>query len=142
MLTGLLHTHTYLRYLILALLLVVIVKSAIGLFSKKEFTKLDKMFASMLMGFCHLQALVGIGLYFMKGWNNFQPTTMSDKALRYWSVEHLAGMLIAVIVISIGTIGLKKLSNSSDKFKRLLTYNSIAIIMVVTILSMSGRGIL
>ena len=65
MLTGLLHTHNLLRYVILILILISIVKSFSGWMGKKQYTPGDKRFALFTLITAHLQLVIGLVLYFI-----------------------------------------------------------------------------
>ena len=80
MYTGLLHTHSLLRYFILIALLVVIIKAVIGLMNKQPYGKWDNKFSLYLFIFTHMQLLVGLIIYFMSPFVKFGfGQTMSDK---------------------------------------------------------------
>ena len=63
-----LHLHSGLRYVVLILILLAIVKSIIGWVSKKEYSKGDDKIGLFLMITAHLQLLIGLFLYMTKGW--------------------------------------------------------------------------
>jgi hypothetical protein len=97
----LLMTHSGTRYLVLLFLVVVIVKSLLGFAGKKPFGKADNLLSLFLLIFTHIQALSGLILYFVSPWVKFDSTTMSDRLTRYWTVEHIFAMLIAVVLITV-----------------------------------------
>jgi len=139
MYTGLLHTHSLLRYLILIFLVLVIALALTGLINKRPFKKLDNTASLYLLIFTHLQMVVGLVLYFTSPFVKFGAETMSDKVTRYWTVEHIFAMLIAVVLITVGRISSKKISIDAGKHKRLLIMNAIALILIVGTIMMSGR---
>jgi hypothetical protein len=65
---------------------------------------------------------------------------MKDQVARYWLVEHSMGMLLAIVLISLGRILSKKLTDGTAKHKRLFIYNIIALITILVILAGSHRG--
>jgi hypothetical protein len=142
MYTGLLHTHSSLRYLVLILLVAVIVRSLMGWMGKKPFNAVDNKLSLFLLIFTHVQLLVGLALYFISPVVIFSAETMANKTLRYFAVEHLVGMLIAVVLITVARASSKRLSDDTAKHKRLFVLNAIALLVVVVILGMSGRGII
>jgi len=139
MYTGLLHTHSLLRYFILLALVVVIVKSLMGLLNRQPYGKLDNRLGLYLFIFTHMQLLIGLILYFVSPFVKFGSETMSDKATRYWTVEHLTAMLIAVVLITLARTTSKRMTDDSAKHKRKLIFNSIALIVIVGTIMMSGR---
>ena len=105
-----LHLHSGLRYVVLVLLVLAVVKSIIGWTSKKEFSKGDDKIGLFLMITAHLQLLIGLFLYMTKGWLSLPfAQAMADSVTRFWKVEHLLGMIIAIVLITIGRMRAKKL---------------------------------
>lgn len=142
MYTGLLHTHSGLRYIVLLLLVVVVAKSMVGLISKKPFEKADEKLTLFLMIATHIQLLVGLILYFVSPFVQFGANTMKDAVTRYWTVEHAFVMLIAIVCITMARTSTKKLTESKAKHKRVFIMTSLALILIVAGIIMSGRGII
>ena len=142
MYTGLLHTHTFLRYLVLIGLLVVIIKAIIGLSSKQPYTNLDNKLSLFLFIFTHTQLLVGLILYFVSPFVKFGSDTMSDKTTRYWTVEHIVGMLAAVVLITLARSTTKRMTDDASKHKRMFIFNFVALIVIVAIILISDRKLI
>ena len=140
MYTGLLHTHSLLRYLVLIFLLVVIVNSFLGFSNKKAFSKMDNMLGLTLFSVTHTQFLVGVLLFFVSPFVQFSGAAMKDPALRYWTTEHSLIMLIAIVMITLARITAKKMSDDTARHKRMLIFNSIALILILLAIAMSKRG--
>jgi uncharacterized membrane protein len=139
---GLLYTHGLLRYFILIALIVVIIKALIGLINKQPYGKWDNKFGLYLFIFTHMQLLVGLILYFVSPFVKFGPTTMSDKMTRYWTVEHIFAMLIAVILITLARTTSKRMNSDQAKHKRMAIFNFVALAVIVAVIWLSGRPIL
>jgi hypothetical protein len=129
MYTGLLHTHSSVRYLVLIMLLVVIGKSLIGLVAKKPFQKIDNTLSLILLIVTHIQFLVGLMLYFVSPRVNFGEGAMT--ASRYFTVEHAFGMLLAVVLITVARSTSKKMTDDTAKFKRLAYLNILALVVII-----------
>ncbi len=142
MYTGLFHTHSLLRYFILIALVVVIIKAVAGLMNKQPYGKWDNKLGLYLFIFTHMQLLFGLILYFVSPFVKFGPETMSDKTTRYWTVEHITAMLIAVVLITLARTTSKRMTNDSQKHKRMLVFNALALIVIVATILMSGRKLL
>jgi len=138
---GLFHTHSLLRYFILIALIVVIVKALLGLVNKQPYTKLDNKLGLYLFIFTHMQLLIGLILYFVSPFVKFGSETMSDKTTRYWTVEHLTAMIIAIVLITVARISLKRMTADEAKHKRTLIYNTLALLIILGTIMMSGRGL-
>ena len=142
MYTGLLHTHSLPRYFILIALVVVIVKAVIGLMQKQPYGKWDNKLSLYLFIFTHMQLLAGLILYFVSPFVKFGSTTMSDKVTRYWTVEHIFAMLIAVVLITLARTTSKRMSNDAAKHKRMAIFNFVALVVIVAMIWLSGRPLL
>ena len=142
MYTGLLHTHSLLRYFILIALIVVIVKGLIGLINKQPYGKWDNKLGLYLFIFTHMQLLAGIILYFVSPFVQFGPETMSDKVTRYWTVEHIFSMAIAVVLITLARTTSKKMTKDADKHKRMVIFNFVALVVILAMIWHSGRPLL
>lgn len=123
--TGLLHLHNLLRWVILITLLISIYK----LIVKQDALK----FTKILLISSHTTLLLGIYQYFT-GAVGFQmikaagmATVMKDAAGRFWAVEHIFSMVLAILFITIGHIGYKK----SKKPGRSLVFFIIALLLIL-----------
>ncbi len=128
MLTGLLHTHNLLRYLILLLILISLVKSFSGWFGKKQYLPGDKKIALFTLIAAHLQLVLGLTIYFMKEWHT-QLGNMGNPA-RFWSLEHLSMMIVAIALITIGYSSSKKAATDEAKHKRVAIFYLLALIVI------------
>ncbi len=132
--------HSLNRFVLLILLLVVIGKSLMGWLNKSPFEKGDDKLSLFLFISTHTQLLLGLILYFVSPIVIFSGASMKDPAARYWLVEHGTGMLIAIVLISLGRILSKKLSDSTAKHKRMFVYNIVAFLVIIVIIGSSHRG--
>ncbi len=142
MYTGLLHTHSSLRYILLLLLLVVLAKSLVGLINNKPFEKIDGKLTLWLMIAAHIQLVVGLALYGVSPVVKFGADTMKDSTLRYWAVEHVVVMLIAVVLITLARTSTKRLTLDKAKHKRVFLLTGISLLFIILAIGMSGRGII
>lgn len=98
--SGLLHLHNFLRWIILFFLLVAIIQS-LGRKTGLQKTSLWLLIAA------HITLLIGLYQYFTGavGFKLIQANgfgaVMKDSIMRFWAVEHITGMLIAIILITI-----------------------------------------
>lgn len=131
MLTGFKHLHSANRYILLALLLTVIIISFNKWKGKKEYTTQDDKLNLLTFIFTHLQLLIGFVLYFTSGMVQFNGDTMANKIIRFFTVEHMIGMLIAITLITIARIKGKKITDAVRRHKLTFTYYLIALIIII-----------
>jgi hypothetical protein len=142
MYSGLLVSHSYLRYAVLALLLVVIFTSLLGWLNKRAYSSTDNKLSLFLFIGTHLQLLLGLLLYFVSPFVQFGSSTMKDATTRYWTVEHSTIMIIAIVLITMARVTAKKMTSSDAKHKRMFIFNALALVLILTGIVMSGRGII
>lgn len=142
MYTGLLHTHSILRYFILILLIVVIIQSLLGWVNKKPYSAMDNRMGLFLFIVTHTQLLVGVILYFVSPFVQFSGAAMRESSSRYWLVEHSIAMLIAIVLITLARTTSKKMTTAEAKHKRMFIFNSLAVVIILVTIWLSGRGII
>src|SRR6188472_2972791 len=103
--------HSIVRYFVLIMLIVLVFKSLAGWMGKSAYTPGDNKISLFTLIMTHTQFLVGICLYFMSDFVKFSSETMKDPATRYWTVEHVSMMLIAVVLITVGRSTSKKIGD-------------------------------
>jgi len=130
MYTGLTHLHSLLRWFALVAIVIALVKSFQGMRKQSTFDKSDNRWALLTLIAFHLQLLVGLALYFTQGWHT-QIGNMSDKVVRFYSLEHLVAMLIAIALVTIGRVRSKKATLDLAKHKRQFWAFLIALILVL-----------
>jgi hypothetical protein len=124
--------HSGWAYLALLLLLIAVVNSLFGHFSKKEFTAKDRKIAIFGLIGTHTQLLVGLILYFVSPFGSKVFGDMFDKANRLTSLEHPLINLIAIALITIGWVKHKKLTTSESKFKTFSIYYTLGLLLILS----------
>lgn len=125
------HAHSGLRWVVLALLLVAIVNALSKWRGGKQYTDGDRKITLFTMISAHVQLILGLILYFISPAVQFNSATMSDKVLRFYSVEHLTIMILAIAVITIGYSQAKKKLEAAQKFRSTFTYYLIALLLIL-----------
>lgn len=137
MYTGLLHLHNVLRWVILLLLVIAIIKALAGMSGRKAFLKGDRQVGTILMIFSHIQLLIGIYQWITGAWglkliqSQGMSGVMGESAYRFWAVEHAVGMLLAVILITIGRRQAKANISDTAKHKRSFWYFLLALVIII-----------
>lgn len=143
MYTGLLHLHNLMRWIILILLVINIVRHVSA--TSKPFTAMDKKLGLWLMISAHITLLLGLYQYFFGG-SGFayiqqygMSTVMQNSVYRFWAVEHITGMLIAIIIITIGRGVSKKTYDDAVKHKRSAILFIAALLIIIAVIPWPGR---
>lgn len=134
---GILHLHNFGRWVVIILLLFAIVKSLTGIAASKPFTAGDKKIGLFLMIAAHTMLLIGLYQWFAGPWGlqNIlgmgMKAVMKDKIYRFWAIEHITGMLTAIILITIGRSVTKKNITDKSKHRRSFWFYFIAFVIIM-----------
>jgi len=130
MYNGLLHAHSGFRWIALILIIATIFISFSS--KNKPYSKLEKKLALFTLIIFHIQVLVGLYLYLSEhGRVIFFEGFMKDSMARFYNIEHIFGMLIAVLLITIGYSKAKKKTEDNAKRKTIKTMFIIALLIVL-----------
>lgn len=97
----------------------------------KAFTDKDKKYGLFALIFTHLQFVIGLVLYFTSPKVVFAASSMKSDVLRFFLVEHILLMLIAVVLITIGYSRSKRALTDAKKFKSILIFYLIGLILIL-----------
>ncbi len=119
--------HSGLRWIALLLLLLAIINA----FTAKNYEKKHRLVNLFTMITFHTQLVLGIILYFLSDKVQFTEGWMKQAMYRFYGMEHLTGMLLAIIAITIGHSKSKKGADAAAKFKAIKLWYVLALILVV-----------
>jgi len=134
---GLVHLHNLLRWVILILLVISIIKSYSGWQQKKVFTPADKKTWLFTMIAAHITLLIGLYQWLFGRYGVFVTSppagvsVMKDKFYRFFWIEHPTGMIISIILITLGHGMAKKTVSDTTKFKKAFWYFTIALLVIL-----------
>jgi cytochrome bd-type quinol oxidase subunit 2 len=125
--------HSYLRYLVLISLITTIYLAWEGLYFNKQYGKTDRILAAATSGISHIQLLLGFVIYFQ---SQVVQGFWANKALvwtenLFFAIVHFATMSIAIVVITIGAALAKRERDDKKRFKTILNYFTIALILIL-----------
>lgn len=120
--------HSGWRYIVLILLVVALLQALAGWLGKKGYTEGNRKLNVFTLISAHIQFLFGLILYFLS------PLTKgpsSEALFRYWKMEHIAIMLLAVILITVGNSKSKKITDGVAKHKAIAIFFGLALILII-----------
>lgn len=120
-------THSGLRWIALILLLMAIYNA----FTAKNYEKKHRLVNMFAMISLHTQLLIGLALYFTSAKVQFTEGWMKEAMYRFYGMEHLMGMLIAIVLVTIGHSKSKKATESAAKFKAIKLWYVLALILIL-----------
>lgn len=141
MYTGLLHAHSGLRWIVLVLIVWALIKAISGWTNKKDYQKSDRLSALLALIFTHIQLLIGLGLYFISPKVSFESGVMESTLLRFYTVEHITMMIIAIALITFGFSSAKRMEASLAKHKRVAVTYGIGLLIIIASIPWPFRGL-
>ncbi len=127
--TGLLHSHSGLRWVVLVLMIVTGGKSLLGWLKNASYEPIDNKLSLFTLIATHTQILIGLVLYFLSPKVDF--ANMADSTTRYFTAEHGVLMLLVAAIITIGRSKSKKLEIGHKKHKTVALFYLISLAIVV-----------
>jgi len=142
----LLHLHSVGRWIMLILLIIGIFNSLVA--GERPYIKSDARTGLILTIVTDLMLVIGVVLWYFGpiGFQLVQSSggfgaAMKDPVLRFYGVEHLTGMLIAVILIHIGKAQGKKNITDKKKHMRTMWFYLIALVIILATVPWPFRAV-
>lgn len=128
--------HSWLRWAVLLTGFVAWFRAIAGNTAKRPWTPQDELWGLLLTISTDLQLLVGLVLYIFLspitkiGIRNFA-AAMQIPAARFFTVEHLAGMIVAIALVHVGRVKIRKAADSARKHRLAMVLFGIALVVMV-----------
>ena len=132
MYNAILHSHSGLRWVALLLILLAIINAARSQASG-EYLKKDKMLNLFAMVMLHIQLILGFILFYMNDRSkvSYSEGWMKVDLFRFFGLEHIVGMLLAIIIITFGRKKAEKLKGTRDKHRKIMVSYTIGLILIL-----------
>ncbi|MEH0153876.1 hypothetical protein V6R21_06990 [Limibacter armeniacum] len=132
----LLATHSLVRWLVLASLFFALFRAYRGWLSNKPFAKLDNLVRHNTATVAHIQLMLGLWLYFISPVVDYFLDNFSEavhmREIRFFGMEHITVMLIAIVVVTIGSAKAKRKPTDKEKFKTMAIWFSVGLFLILT----------
>lgn len=134
--------HVYISAVTLLAGISTVVLSIHGWSRRRTFNQYDAN-ASLIFNIgLYFQLILGFLIYFalrtsLEGTAWHVPDTENDASLRFWAIEHIALMILALFLTQLGRIFIKRSKLSPIKFKASLFYNGISLLLILFSLSIA-----
>ena len=128
--------HSLIRWPVVIFALLAVVRAMAGWLGNRPWTELDRKSGLWFTIAMDTQVLIGLILYFFlspittTAMQNFGGA-MSNASVRYFAVEHLVMMLIAVALAHVGSARAKKAATDQAKHRNAAIWFGLAIILVL-----------
>lgn len=127
--------HNLTRWLIVLAGLVVVLRSVYGVVSSKTWSKTDGRFGIIFTMLLDIQLLLGLILYVFLSpltkiaFANLQ-AAMSNADIRFFAIEHLLFMVVAIVLAHVGSARVKKIEESR-KYRAALIFHGLAFVVIL-----------
>jgi hypothetical protein len=145
MYTALLFLHSWLRWVVILSGLAALGGAVGGVSTKRAWLPVDNARLAIFGTSLDVQLLLGLILYIF-----LSPVThsgfadmglaMRDPILRFFVVEHVAGMLVAVALTHIGRGRVRKASESSARHRMVLIFIGLAMVALLVSIPWPGMA--
>ena len=135
--------HSLIRWLVLLAGIVTVVRAITGWRTGRPWTLADDRAGARFMMAFDLQMLLGLLLYFL-----LSPITraamqdfggaMANAALRFWAVEHIFGMLVAMVLTHVGRARVRRVGNDTRKHKLAAIFFTLALLTILASIPWPG----
>jgi len=128
--------HSTVRWVVLLLALAAIARAIRGVAGKREWEPADQSIGAWFTGSVDLQMLLGLVLYIFlspfirDAWGDLA-ATMRNPPLRFFAVEHITGMIIAIALVHVGRARTKKLADAPSRHKAAMIFYGLALIVML-----------
>ena len=133
-----LHAHSGFRWIALILIIFTIYKAFKGIKNAEEYTAKHKMLALGTLITFHTMVLVGFSLLFSSAKTAFFDMS---QPFRFFTIEHPLLMTIAVVLVTMGYSKAKKEEASRMKFRKILTFYTVALLITLVAIPWPFRGL-
>ena len=135
--TGLVHLHNFLRWIILLLLVLSVIKAYTGWQSKKVFSNGDRKTWLFTLIASHITLLIGLYQWLWGRYGLLTTTlpegtsVMKDKFFRFYWVEHPTTMILAIVLVTLGYGQAKKPVADAVKYKKAFWFFFLALVLIL-----------
>ncbi len=134
--TYLLALHSLVRWFVLLALVTGIIAGYRGWLGKKPFTSRSNFLRHSIATVAHIQLVLGVWLYFVSPiiayfLHNFKDA-VHNRQIRFFGMEHSLMMLVAIVLITIGSAAAKRKPTDKAKFKTMAIWFTIALLVLLS----------
>ncbi len=141
--TLLLTLHSLVRWLVVIAAVVAVIHAWTGWLGKRPWTSLADRLGLIFTVAMDVQLLLGVILYFISpliqgAFADFGQA-MATSGVRFFAVEHVALMIVAVIVAHVGRTLAKRAQTGEAKYKRAALLFTLAVVLVLVAIPWQAR---
>ncbi len=128
--------HSLNRWAVLISLTLICITSVRGWKKQLAFEQKNRLLQTITLSAVHLQLIIGLYLYFISPISSYFLSHFSkgihDRELRFFGMEHIFVMIIAIVLMTIGNSKVKKAQTDHRKFKLQFIWFIIGLILILS----------
>ncbi|QMU30407.1 hypothetical protein [Adhaeribacter radiodurans] len=132
----LLALHSLVRWLVLASLLLAIIYAYKGWFTNKQYSRSDNIIRNIATSFAHIQITIGLFLYYLSPLTtyflHYFKDALHQREIRFFGMEHSFIMFLSLVLITIGSSKVKRLTDDKQKFKTMAIWFTIGLVLILS----------
>ncbi|NUM30780.1 MAG: hypothetical protein HUU47_00460 [Bacteroidetes bacterium] len=128
------YIHNLLRWAVFFTGLWAIYRAYFGFSKRKAWSSKDEGAGFWFVMSCHTQLLIGLFIYIKDGYYSIfsnMSEGMKNGIVRFWGIEHITGMLLAITLVQFARIASKKAQTDTLKHKKALIWYSIGMFLII-----------
>jgi hypothetical protein len=128
--------HNILRWVVLILAVLALVRSYSGWFGRREWTETDRKVGTFFGVSLDVQLLLGLVLYFalspitQAALQDFGAAMRNDVA-RFFALEHFLYMVLAVVFAHVGSVTARRATEDVNKHRRAAIWFSLSVLALL-----------
>lgn len=131
----LLGLHNLMRWVVIVMAVLAVGNAFWGWFGQRSWTERDRRLGSFFAISLDIQFLLGLLVYFLGGHfsrllSDFG-SVMSTSSLRFFGLEHFLIMLVAIVLVHIGTARARKAEGDVNKFRTTAIWFTLGILLIL-----------
>ncbi len=136
MYTAILTLHSWIRWLVIVIGVVLVVRGWLGWQKERPWSDMDERLARMFPVMIDVQLLLGLVLFFVLSPNTSGILSrglaaLADDHLRFWATEHVVPMIGAVVLAHVGQVFIKRSESATAKHRWVAIVFGLAILVIL-----------
>ena len=143
MYSAVLAAHSWVRWAIVVLAVVAVLRAITGWQNRRPWTKADERAGLLLVIAVDLQVVLGLLLYFV--YSPYTAMAMDDFGsamrlpdLRFWAVEHVFSAVAGVALVHVGRVRARKTSDSLRRHRTTAIFFALALVALLAAIPWPG----
>ncbi|MFN2114345.1 MAG: hypothetical protein ACK2T6_01445 [Anaerolineae bacterium] len=127
----LLYAHSFVRWVVLVFGLLAVAYGLRGSFGSRPWAPADARYGRWFATSMDVQALLGLVLYFTADWFRHAFDMSEPVPTRFFATEHVIVMLVALVVVHLGVVVMRRTASDVCKFRRSTILFGLALLAIL-----------